>query len=148
MLYFFMSFPSQSYNELSIVETPSPRSYGSETLVLDDNGEENEEEDHEDFDEESILEEEVEEITFGNLIIRIQANAPLVIQDLLFENLSDNANLLQNEDEEISDDESSASSLGLNTYQSFSSYEDDENNNNDDENDENSFLNELRYYMQ
>jgi hypothetical protein len=147
MLYFFMSFPSQSYNELSIVETPSPRSYGSETLVLDDNGEENEDEDRENFDEESILEEEVEEITFGNLIIRIQANDQLVIQDLLFENLSDNANLLQNEDEEISDDESSTSSLGFNTYQSFSTYEDDENNN-DDENDENSFLNELRYYMQ
>jgi hypothetical protein len=142
-----MSFPSQSYNELSIVETPSPRSYGSETLVLDDNGEENEDEDRENFDEESILEEEVEEITFGNLIIRIQANDQLVIQDLLFENLSDNANLLQNEDEEISDDESSTSSLGFNTYQSFSTYEDDENNN-DDENDENSFLNELRYYMQ
>jgi hypothetical protein len=142
-----MSFPYQSNNELPIVETPSPRSYGSETLVLDDNGEENEDEDHENFDEESILEEEVEEITFGNLIIRIQANDQLVIQDLLFENLSDNANLLQNEDEEISDDESSTSSLGLNTYQSFSTYEDDENNN-DDENDENSFLNELRYYMQ
>ena len=142
-----MSFPSQSYNELSIVETPSPRSYGSETLVLDDNGEENEDEDRENFDEESILEEEVEEITFGNLTIRIHANAQLVIQDLLFENLSDNANLLQNEDEEISDDESSTSSLGFNTYQSFSTYEDDENNN-DDENDENSFLNELRYYMQ